>query len=241
MNVRATLAHPLPYFRALLEPPMHSDSQHPLQRDSQPLPGDVEAIAFAFRDACERAAWRADSLAVALRFFRSVVTLAAVLRGARADAGLPSVWDAAAIGLLEQVTIATAEYLGDPDLSDDDAARLHRIVAALGRALHAARTGGRKRRQQPMQREDDGGTREMVRSGPTVAEAAEPSPPGVQRNDRTAERGEGSGGKTPHNVSGVGAVPGPRDKPGDDDGERPMHRVARQHPLHPENRHIPAN
>ena len=202
---------------------MHSDSQHPLQRDSQPLPGDVEAIAFAFRDACERAAWRADSLAVALRFFRSVVTLAAVLRGARADAGLPSVWDAAAIGLLEQVTIATAEYLGDPDLSDDDAARLHRIVAALGRALHAARTGGRKRRQQPM------------------AEAAEPSPPGVQRNDRTAERGEGSGGKTPHNVSGVGAVPGPRDKPGDDDGERPMHRVARQHPLHPENRHIPAN
>ena len=87
---------------------MHSDSQNPLHRDSQPLPGDVEAIAFAFRDACERAVWGADSLASAFRFFRSVLTLVSVLRGARADAGLASVWDDAAVAHSQTATDETA-------------------------------------------------------------------------------------------------------------------------------------
>jgi hypothetical protein len=167
---------------------MHSNTQDPLHRDSQTLPGNVEAIAFALRDACERAVWRADSLATAFRFFRSVLTLVSVLRGARADAGLASAWDDAAIGQLEQVTIAAEGYLSDPDLSDADAVRLHRVIAALGRATHTARTGGRARRQQPMRREEAAPTPEMVGSGPTMTEEAEPAPLSAWRNDHTTER-----------------------------------------------------
>ena len=195
---------------------MPSDSQNPLHRDSQPLPADVEAIAFAFRDACERAVWGAD-------------------------AGLASVWDDAAIGLLEQVTIAAAQYLSDPDLSDADAVRLHRVVAALGRATHTARTGARARRQQPMRREDDPRTQAMVGSWPTVTDEA--------------ERGEGGGGKTPCNVSGptpflslppqgVGGPPSRTmtEKKWAAPAPYPLPMAQRaQDPLHPENRHIPAN
>ncbi len=197
---------------------MHSDSQNPLHRDSQPLPGDVEAIAFAFRDACERAVWGADSLASAFRFFRSVLTLVSVLRGARADAGLASVWDDAAVAHSQTATDETA--VEDP-LQPEHAvafpsfatarrgwsASADHDVGGTARAPHAARTGGRRRRKTPYNL-----------STPLLFL---PLPP------------QGVGGPPSRTMTEEKwAAPAPY--------PLPMAQRA-QDPLHPENRHIPAN
>ena len=149
---------------------MQTAHEHPIHREDIPL--SVEALELALHDACQRAVLRASSLALALGFYRSVLALAAGLRIARADNGLPLALDADLIASMERVMIMAAEYLRDPTISQPMSIRLHRVVAALGRTVHWARVGTPVRRRGEKPREEPK-HREPIHPGGTPAGAAE--------------------------------------------------------------------
>jgi len=181
-----------------------SFASDPIHREESPTvnPLTAEAVELAFRDACESAVLRASSLALALRCYRSVISLAARLRVERADVGLPSVWEAPLLELLDQVLIVAGEQLRAERMPVEMRLRLYGLIARLARAAQRARAGTKTRRQDPIRREDRPRSQEMVGSSPTmtaVAEeggplsremvgAEEPAPLSSWRHDHTEER-----------------------------------------------------
>lgn len=132
----------------------------------------VEALEFALRDACEKASGATASILVALAYYRSVIALAAALRVARSDAGLPIALAADPIEAMECVLVSATRMLRTPGLGPEECLRLYRVVSALARALHRARAGtpvraAKDRRQDPIRREEPA-------EPPAVAAAEEP-------------------------------------------------------------------
>ena len=168
-----------------------SFASDPIRREeSVPVnPLTAEAVELAFRDACESAVLRASSLVLALRCFRSVISLAARLRVERADVGLPAVWEAPLLGLLDQVLIVAGEQLRAERMPVETRLRLYTLIAGLARAAQRARAGTKTRRQDPIRREDSPRSQEMVGSSPTMTDGAEePVPLSAWRADHTAQR-----------------------------------------------------
>ena len=143
---------------------MHSSHIDPMHREDP----TVAALELALRDACARAVRATEPLALALRLFRSVMTLARGLRLARGDAGLPPVLAEDLVGMLEVVMGAAAEHLRDPAVPVAMAIRLHRTIAALAREVHRGRAAGAVRGYDPLHRED--------RSDPPADAAADTNP-----------------------------------------------------------------
>ena len=142
----------------------------PIRREESVFvnPLTAEAVELAFRDACESAVLRASSLALALRCYRSVIVLALRLRVERADAGLPAVWEARLLELLDRVLIVAGEQLRSESMPVEARLRLYGSIAGLARAAHRARAGMGMRRQDPLRREGRPGSREMAGSGPAM-------------------------------------------------------------------------
>ena len=114
----------------------------------------VAALELALRDAYARAvATTTQPLALAMRLYRSVITLARSLRVARDDAGLPAAWGENLTASVESVVVAAAGQLRDPTVLVELAIRLHRAIAALARVVHRARAGGPGWRKGPVHRE----------------------------------------------------------------------------------------
>jgi hypothetical protein len=131
---------------------MHREESLPVN------PLTAEAVELAFRDACESAVLRASSLPLALRCYRSAISLAARLRVERADVGLPAVWEVPLLELLDQVLIVAGEQLRAERMPVEARLRLYGLIAGLARAAQRARSGPKTRRQDPIQREDGVGT-----------------------------------------------------------------------------------
>ena len=159
-----------------------SFASDPIRREeSVPVnPLTAEAVELAFRDACESAVLRASSLVLALRCFRSVISLAARLRVERADVGLPAVWEAPLLGLLDQVLIVAGEQLRAERMPVETRLRLYTLIAGLARAAQRARAGTKTRRQDPIRREDSPRSQEMVGSSPTMTDGVEEDSPRSQ-------------------------------------------------------------
>ena len=151
----------------------------PIRREeSVPVnPLTAEAVELAFRDACESAVLRASSLVLALRCYRSVISLAARLRVERADVGQPAVWEAPLLVLLDQVLIVAGEQLRAERMPVETRLRLYGLIAGLARAAQRARAGTKARWQDPMRREDSPRSQEMVGSSPTMTDGAEEDSP----------------------------------------------------------------
>ena len=110
---------------------MQTAHEHPIHREDIPL--SVEALELALHDACQRAVLRASSLALALGFYRSVLALAAGLRIARADNGLPLALDADLIASIS----ARSHDLPADEHPAAPGCRSARADGALGEGGHA--------------------------------------------------------------------------------------------------------
>ena len=167
-----------------------SFASDPIRREeSLPVnPLTAEAIELAFRDACESAVLRASSLVLALRCYRSVISLAARLRVERADVGQPAVWEAPLLVLLDQVLIVAGEQLRAERMPVETRLRLYTLIAGLARAAQRARAGTKARRQDPIRREDGPRSQEMFGSSPTMTDGAEVGEPAVGRTVDDAQQ-----------------------------------------------------